>query len=338
MRAGHLLVFVAAAAACNSNTATAKLDGAAAIAGSGGASAAGGRATGGTVGTGGTIQSGGAGGGTIGSGGATGTGGGGGYAGRDAGADMVAKLDGVVAGGGAGGGSGGGSGDVATDGARAEAGPELGPEARPDSPFDGVPDARPDGGTDTPNVGGSDATTHDGAPCPYTGNVTYTLTKSASAGTDEQSAYPLITKAMDQAVYYYNCYTNITKKLTVTYNASVQTVDGNLNGSIRFGPDTGYMEYTRAMHEIGHTVGVGTASNWLTFLPMPDGGGTRVWIGANATAELRGITGVSTDVIKGDTQHFWPYGLNYASEVKSEADVIDHCRIVMALRKDMGVQ
>jgi len=73
-------------------------------------------------------------------------------------------------------------------------------------------------------------------------------------------------------------------------------------------------------------------------LPTPASGGTRIWTGTNATAELRAISGVPTDVINGDTQHFWPYGLNYASEVKSEADVIDHCRIVMALRKDMGMQ
>jgi len=114
-------------------------------------------------------------------------------------------------------------------------------------------------------------------------------------------------------------------------------VDGNINGSIRFGPTTSYMEYTRAMHEIGHTVGVGTASNWQSLLVTPDGGGTRVWSGANATAELRAITGVATDVINGDNAHFWPYGLNYVTEVRSEADVINHCRIVMALRKDMGM-
>jgi hypothetical protein len=118
----------------------------------------------------------------------------------------------------------------------------------------------------------------------------------------------------------------------------VQTVDGNINGSIRFGSNTSYMEYTRAMHEISHTVGVGTASNWMSFLPTPADGSTRVWTGSNATAELRAITGKATDVINGDTQHFWPYGLNYVTEVKSEADVIDHCRIVMALRKDMGMQ
>lgn len=327
MRPRHLLVFLAAAAACNSNTTVARYDAAVGATGgtasggtvaTGGSAATGGIATGGITGTGGTMQGGGAtGGGTIATGGGIG---------RDAGADMMARRDGAL-------GGSPGSGGVGAGGARVDAGLDLVADTRPDV-F--VSDTR--SGADVPVGGGSDATTRDGAPCPYTGNVTYTLSKNADASAAEQAAYPLMTKAMDEAVYYYNCYTNISKKVTVTYNASVDTVDGNINGSIRFGSNTSYMEYTRAMHEISHTVGVGTASNWMNFLPTPAGGGTRVWTGTNATAELRAITGVPTDVIKGDTQHFWPNGLNYASEVKSEADVINHCRIVMALRKDMGMQ
>jgi len=203
-------------------------------------------------------------------------------------------------------------------------------DARPDAPADVPAEARAD------LVVSDGRATSDGAPCPHAGNVTYTLSENANASAEERAAYPLMRAAMDKALYYYNCYTDITKKLTVTYNTSVQTVDGNSNGSIRFGPNTSYMEYTRGMHEIAHTVGVGTASNWQSFLVTPDGGGTRVWSGTHATAQLRAITAVPTDVLYGDNQHFWPYGLNYASEVKSEADVINHCLIVVALRQDMG--
>jgi hypothetical protein len=329
-------------AACDSSPTThvASRDGAADGTGTGGTNATGGggapatgatgtggvRATGGSAGSGGAAQPGG----SLGSGGVTGLGGmtttgGSTGPGSDAGADLGPRSDSKADS--AAGGSGG------AGGARAD----VSAEARPEVSNDLGPDSRLDGGVDTANGVGSDATTRDGAPCPYSGNVTYTLAKNANASADEQAAYPLITTAMDQAVYYYNCYTNISKKLNVTYNSGVQTVDGNINGSIRFGPNTTYMEYTRGMHEISHTVGVGTASNWLSFLPTPDGGSTRVWTGASATAELRAITGVPTDVLEGDTQHFWPYGLNYVTEVKSEADVIDHCRIVMALRKDMGI-
>ncbi|HEX5101952.1 MAG TPA: hypothetical protein VFV94_20730 [Polyangiaceae bacterium] len=166
--------------------------------------------------------------------------------------------------------------------------------------------------------------------CPANGHVTYTLTKNANPTADEQKAYDLITEAMDQAVDYYNCYTNITKATTVTYVPSVETADGSSNGSIRFGGKD-YMEYITAMHEIAHTVGVGTVSQWSTHLV------NGIWNGAQATAKLRELTGIADDEVHGDTQHFWPYGLNYTSEVKSEADVINHCYIVVALRADMGL-
>jgi len=167
--------------------------------------------------------------------------------------------------------------------------------------------------------------------CPASGHVTYTLTKSANPTADEQKSYDLITEAMDKAVEYYNCYTNITKATTVTYVPSVETADGNSNGSIRFGGKD-YMEYITAMHEIAHTVGVGTVSQWSTHVV------NGIWNGAQATARLRELTGIADDEVHGDTQHFWPYGLNYTSEVKSETDVIDHCYIVVALRADMGLQ
>jgi hypothetical protein len=39
-----------------------------------------------------------------------------------------------------------------------------------------------------------------------------------------------------------------------------------------------------------------------------------------------------------DNNHFWPYGINQQSKVKSEADLIGHCRIVRAIRLDLGLQ
>jgi hypothetical protein len=33
--------------------------------------------------------------------------------------------------------------------------------------------------------------------------------------------------------------------------------------------------------------------------------------------------------------HFWPYGLNYDSELKSEEDMIRHARLVEAIVKDL---
>jgi len=166
--------------------------------------------------------------------------------------------------------------------------------------------------------------------CPFAGHVTYTLSKSASPSADEQDAYAHITVAMDAAVAVYNCYANITKADTVTYNTSVQTADGNVNGSIRFGADRTYMTLPTAMHEISHSVGIGSGP----FDALVSGG---IFTGTNATTQLRAITGVATDQVNADTQHFWPYGLNYDSEYHDLNDAIDHCKMVTAIRKDMGM-
>jgi hypothetical protein len=174
-----------------------------------------------------------------------------------------------------------------------------------------------------------------GMTCPGAGHITYTIAKSASPTATEQAAYDKIKIAMDKAITYYDCYTSITKSLNVSYVPSVETADGNINGSIRFGMNTTYMDYRSAMHEIAHTVGIGQASNWGTFL---SGG---LFTGSHAAAQLQAInaklaTPLYTDV-HADTQHFWPYGINQQSEVKSEADLIAHCQMVLAIRQDLGL-
>ena len=174
-----------------------------------------------------------------------------------------------------------------------------------------------------------------GSTCPGSGHITYTLARSASPTATEQTAYDKIKTAMDKAISYYDCYTNITKSLKVSYVPSVETADGNSNGSMRFGMNTTYMDYRTAMHEIGHTVGIGQASNWGTFLA----GG--LFTGSHAAAQLKAInakltTPLYTDV-HADSQHFWPYGINQQSEVKGEADLIAHCQMVVAIRQDLGL-
>lgn len=171
------------------------------------------------------------------------------------------------------------------------------------------------------------------APTPtvgMTGKVTYTLVKASSPTADQLAAYEAITAAMDKAISYYNQYTSIVLNLRVQYEPSVSTADGNINGNIRFGKKE-YMNHITAMHEIAHTAGVGTTNQYRSLIV------NGVFTGTNATNQLRAITGNSQDVLKGDSQHFWPYGLNYTSEVKSNDDLINHCKIVNALRKDLGL-
>ncbi|HYN94945.1 MAG TPA: cellulose-binding domain-containing protein [Pilimelia sp.] len=166
--------------------------------------------------------------------------------------------------------------------------------------------------------------------CPAAGRITYTLRRVAAPTAAQQAAYARITTAMDQALAVYNCHTDIAKALTVTYDPAVPTADANYNGAIRFGA-TSSMQQATAMHEIGHTLGVGTVAAWSARL---SGG---AWTGSNANAALRAITGDPSATIRGDASHFWPYGLNYPSEVRSPADLVHHTRIVVALRRDMGL-
>lgn len=160
------------------------------------------------------------------------------------------------------------------------------------------------------------------------GNVTYTLNKATNPTADQTDAYAKIKVAMDSALYYYNTYTSITKKLNISYEPSVSTADGNSNGSIRFGSNRSYMVACTAMHEIAHATGVGTTTNYQKLIV------NGVFTGVNATNMLKEVTADQTAVLKGDSQHFWPYGLNYSSEVKSTTDLINHVKIVNAMQKD----
>ncbi|MEI9938040.1 MAG: hypothetical protein WDO69_12545 [Pseudomonadota bacterium] len=220
------------------------------------------------------------------------------------------------------------SGELAGGGAGATAGAVGGAPAG-GSANGGTGGAHAGGGTSGASGGAG------GSACPGAGHITYTLAKSTSPTTTEQAAYDRITTAMDKAISYYDCYTSITKSESVSYVPSVETADGNISGSIRFGSDPTYMDYRTAMHEIAHTVGIGQASNWGSFL---SGG---LFTGAHAAAQLKAInatltTPLYTDV-HADTQHFWPYGINQQSEVKSEADLIAHCNMVVAIRQDLGL-
>lgn len=163
--------------------------------------------------------------------------------------------------------------------------------------------------------------------------ITYTLHREASPTADQQDAYTKIAAAMDRAVDYYNTYTTITKKLNIYYNTSVSTADASFEGNIRFGSNRSYMVVLTALHEMAHTVGIGTTTEYRNLIR------DNVFTGTRATAVLRELTSDPEAVLKGDAQHFWPYGLNYASEYTSDDDYIFHCRIVNAIYQDMfGVE
>lgn len=173
-------------------------------------------------------------------------------------------------------------------------------------------------------------TTTGGPGCPASGGITYTLNRASAPTADQLDSYNRITEAMNLALTVYNCYLNVSKALSIHYVPSVPTADGNYNGTIRFGAKSTMVQAT-AMHEIAHTLGVGTYSGWASRVS----GGR--WTGTNAINQLRALSGNPSAVLYADGAHFWPHGLNQAGEATSADEYIRNVRMVAALRQDMGL-
>jgi hypothetical protein len=154
--------------------------------------------------------------------------------------------------------------------------------------------------------------------------LSYSLSDgSANWDTDARDR---IVKAMDAAVAVYNANGEFKRHVTANYSPGTPTADANFGGWINFGGQIG----TRtALHEIAHTMGVGTCEQWQRF--ARDG----KWTGTYAIEQLKEIDGPDA-VLHCDHQHFWPYGLNYDQE-GGEENFKHHVKMVIALRADMGL-
>ncbi len=158
--------------------------------------------------------------------------------------------------------------------------------------------------------------------------VTYTLHKSANPTADEQDAYKRITAVMDSAVKLYNTYSNLSKFINVYYAPGVPTAEASSNGDLRFGENRSYMVVPTAMHEMGHTMGIGTTQEYWDV--CKDG----VFRNDKVQAKLREMDGPDAE-LHCDSQHIWPYGLNRASEVSSEKDLINHVILVETIYQQL---
>ncbi|WP_030040691.1 hypothetical protein [Streptomyces resistomycificus] len=156
-------------------------------------------------------------------------------------------------------------------------------------------------------------------------SITWSLERAANPTADQRTAYDLITAAMNAAVSRYNNLSDLGKSITVRYDPGVPTADGSINGTIRFG-NRSYMNERTALHEIAHTIGVGTSSGWSSL----GSGGT--WRGAQATALVKRFDGSGATLSTGGG-HFWPYGLNYDNEFSNTA-ADRHVQIVAAMVRD----
>jgi len=219
-------------------------------------------------------------------GGVTGTGGGKGDAAADLRSDLAVGSGGASNTGGTAGGNGGsgtgGAGNGGASGTLADGGRDSGSGAKPDLLSDATKDgvASTDGFTKPVAV-------PDGGTCPYTGSCH--LQAHQIGQSDRQPSRPPTRRSRQpwtKPSPTTNCYTNITKADNVVYDPSVETADGNSNGTIHFGSNTTYMVLPTAMHEISHTVGIGQAANWHSFVAMTDAG-SGPWTGANGIAQRR---------------------------------------------------
>lgn len=155
------------------------------------------------------------------------------------------------------------------------------------------------------------------------------LTYQLSDGSEnwEPARRKQITEVMDAAVALYNRHGVFKKHVTANHSPGTPTADANFNGWINFG---GSCNVRVALHEISHTLGVGTHPAWQR--NIKDG----KWTGRHALRQLREFDGPEA-TLSADRMHFWPYGLNYDNESSPEND-IRHVKMVAALRKDMELE
>jgi hypothetical protein len=105
-----------------------------------------------------------------------------------------------------------------------------------------------------------------------------------------------IVNAMTEAVALYNANGYFPKALWINYDAAVPTANGSYNGTINFG---GQISTRTALHEISHTLGVGTVAAWNA----NRSGNT--WTGTFALNRVKLFDGTSA-ILNADTAHFWP--------------------------------
>ncbi len=157
------------------------------------------------------------------------------------------------------------------------------------------------------------------------GSITYKLSGGSEKWPGDRRKR--IVEAMDAAVAFYNQHARLKKAVTANNSPGTPTADANYDGWMNFG---GSISRRVALHELGHTLGVGTHPNWQA--NIKDG----LWTGKNALAQLQEFDGPKA-VLHCDRQHFWPYGLNFDNESSKEND-LRHVKMVVAMRKDMGIR
>ncbi|WP_073100429.1 hypothetical protein [Leeuwenhoekiella marinoflava] len=138
-----------------------------------------------------------------------------------------------------------------------------------------------------------------------------------------------IKSAFDEATWYFNNFTSITKHVTVNYSPGTPTANANFDGWINMGPVESYQRTGTALHEMAHSVGVGT--HWKYDDLFTD----NRYNGERAAEIIQLMSGDDEEYIRKSGVHFWPYGINGAHEDTGEEDLyITHCLILQGMKTD----
>lgn len=135
-----------------------------------------------------------------------------------------------------------------------------------------------------------------------------------------------LVNSMNEAVAVHNAYGYFPMQCTANYSAGVPTAQAGYGGWIDFG---GHYSAFTAIHEIQHSLGVGTVGAWSSRQSNGQ------WTGDRALQRIRLYEGAGAS-IGCDGAHFWPYGLNFDSE-DGPAARERHVKLVSAMRWDMGI-
>lgn len=162
------------------------------------------------------------------------------------------------------------------------------------------------------------------------GSINYTVESNVSG--DNRTR---ISAAMKSAVNYWNNLTSIQNHhLSVNYGSGTPTAEASYGGWMRFGPSVSYQQTGTALHEMGHTIGVGQHTYWTntSSSPLKVNG---VWQGERANNVVRFLDNDPSATMKGDGTHMWPYGINGAHEdTGSELLYVGNSLITQGLGED----
>ena len=169
-------------------------------------------------------------------------------------------------------------------------------------------------------------------------NITYTYNNGGTADANTR-----IDAALKSAVNYWHDLTSVQNfNISCTYGSETPTADCNYNGNMRVGPNASYQRTGTILHEMEHSIGVGTHMLWYgPNSPLRANGTTGLWTGERANSVLRFWDNNQSVSLTGDVTHMWPtsssipYGINGSWEdTGSEILYIGNCLIVQALGED----